>query len=262
MEYLALVGWSFCVIALVLLLRERAASTRLRAELASERLRAREAANAPAVLAHEIRTPLALIRGAGELLSEGMAGGLSEPQRQFLRTMTTNTQRVIALSESMLTDLKLRSPEPLATEPVDIREVVASTAREMRRITEVPIRVDAPGGVLTIPANAPMIRQLIWNLLNNSLRHSSSADAVVVSVVPDEDGGALISVEDSGTGIPEAEQDEIRAPFTSGSAPNPGTGIGMAVAGRIVEAHGGRLMIDSVEGRGTAVHVRLPGGRP
>lgn len=55
---------------------------------------------------------------------------------------------------------------------------------------------------------------------------------------------------------------EIRAPFTPGSAPNPGTGIGMTVAGRIVEAHGGRLMIDSVEGRGTAVHVRLPGGRP
>lgn len=232
----------------------------MRQELESLRLRALETANAPAVLAHEIRTPLALIRGAGELLSEGMAGELTDTQRQFLHTMMTNTQRVIALAESMLTDLKLHSSDPLATEPVDIREVVASTAREMRRISDTPIRVDAPGGVLIVPANAPMIRQLIWNLLNNSLRHASS-EAVIVSVTPAEGGGALISIEDSGTGIPEDEQETILAPFTSGSAPNPGTGIGMAVAGRIVEAHGGSLMIDSVEGRGTAVHIRLPGER-
>lgn len=143
---------------------------------------------------------------------------------------------------------------------MDIREVVTSTAREMRRISDTPIRVDAPGGVLIVPANAPIIRQLIWNLLNNSLRHTSS-EAVIVSVAPAEDGGALISIEDSGTGIPEDEQETILAPFTSGSAPNPGTGIGMAVASRIVEAHGGSLMIDSVEGRGTAVHIRLPGER-
>lgn len=73
-----------------------------------------------------------------------MAGELTDTQRQFLHTMMTNTQRVIALAESMLTDLKLHSSDPLATEPVDIREVVASTAREMRRISDTPIRVDAP----------------------------------------------------------------------------------------------------------------------
>lgn len=106
MEYLALIGWSFCVLLLIFFLHERTTSKRLRQELESQRLRALETANAPAVLAHEIRTPLALIRGAGELLSEGMAGELTDTQRQFLHTMMTNTQRVIALAESMLTDLK------------------------------------------------------------------------------------------------------------------------------------------------------------
>lgn len=116
MEYLALTGWSFCVLLLIFLLHERTTSKHLRQELESLRLRALETANAPAVLAHEIRTPLALIRGAGELLSEGMAGELTDTQRQFLHTMMTNTQRVIALAESMLTDLKTafirpRSPQ-------------------------------------------------------------------------------------------------------------------------------------------------------
>ncbi len=260
MEYLALIGWSFCVLLAILYVRERRRSARLEAEAAESRREALARTNRPAVLAHEIRTPLALVKGAGEILEEGMAGPLDEKQRQFLRTMTSNTQRVIDLAESLLTDLKLSSNEELATEIVDVREVVASTAREMRRIADVPIRVDAPGGVLEIRANAPMIRQLMWNLLNNSLRHASADGAVVVSVAADEDGGALIAVEDSGQGIPEDEQDTLFEPFTPGSAPNPGTGIGMMVAERIVAAHSGRIMVDSLEGRGTVVHVRLPKG--
>ena len=256
MEYLALIGWSFCVLLALLYVRERRRSARLEAEAAESRREALARTNRPAVLAHEIRTPLTLVKGAGEILEEGMAGPLDDKQRQFLRTMTSNTQRVIDLAESLLTDLKLSSNEEI----VDVREVVASTAREMRRIADVPIRVDAPGGVLEIRANAPMIRQLMWNLLNNSLRHASADGAVVVSVAADEDGGALIAVEDSGPGIPEDEQDALFEPFTSGSAPNPGTGIGMMVAERIVAAHAGRIMVDSLEGRGTVVHVRLPKG--
>lgn len=106
----------------------------------------------PAIIAHEIRTPLALIRGAGELLEEGLAGDLNEQQHHFVRTMTTNTQQVIDLTESIITDLKLSRGGTLSTELVDVRDIVASTAREMRRITDIPIHVNAVGGVLNIHA--------------------------------------------------------------------------------------------------------------
>ena len=74
MEYLALTGWSFCVLLLIFLLHERTTSKHLRQELESLRLRALETANAPALLAHEIRTPLALIRGAGNFYPRGWPG--------------------------------------------------------------------------------------------------------------------------------------------------------------------------------------------
>lgn len=260
MAQIALIGWFFCVLLTVAWIVERRRNTTLNAQVSHAKREARARQNPSAVIAHEIRTPLALIKGAGEILEEGLTGPLNDQQRHFLRTMTENTQQVIDLTESLLTDLKLSSNDELTTECVDIRELVATSAREMRRITTMPIHVDAPGGVLKIHANAPMIRQLVWNLLNNSLRHCAGGEAIVVSVAADEDQGALITIEDSGPGIPENEQDLIFEPFTPGSAPNPGTGIGMMVAQRIVEAHKGQIMIDSIAGRGTAIHVRLPKG--
>lgn len=260
MAWIALIGWSFSIVLAIAWIAERRKNARLALHAEDAAREARASAHPTGVIAHEIRTPLALIKGAGELLEEGLAGPLDERQRHFLKTMTENTQQVIDLAENLLTDLKLDSNDELATEVIDIRELVAASAREMRRITEVPIRVDAPGGILPIRANAPMIRQLVWNLLNNSLRHAADGGAVLVAVAADEDGGALVTIEDSGPGIPEAEQETIFEPFSPGSAPNPGTGIGMMVAERIVTAHRGRIMIDSLEGRGTVVHVRLPKG--
>ncbi|QWW19746.1 HAMP domain-containing histidine kinase [Schaalia sp. 19OD2882] len=256
----AIAGWSFAVVLALALwatwLRLRRSERARRA--AEEELRVHT--NRPAVIAHEIRTPLALIRGAGELLEEGLAGDLNDQQSHFVHTITQNTQQVIDLTESIITDLKLSTAGSLVTEVVDVRDIVATTAREMRRITATPIHVDATGGVLAIRANAPMLRQVVWNLMNNALRHAHPDTTVTVSVSGTEDGGAQITVEDRGSGIPEDEQQAIFAPFETGSTHQGGSGIGLMVSQRIVKAHGGRILVDSLPERGTVVHVVLPGG--
>ena len=221
-----------------------------------------EAARRPSVISHEIRTPIALISGAAELLEERMAGDLNPQQKQFVQTISENSAQVIAIAENFLTELRLDSNATLHPQRIDIRQLVAQTARELRRTSQVPLQVEATGGLLEIYADSQLVRQLLWNLINNAMRHGESDSAVTVRVLDGEGGGALISVTDSGTGMSDADIERIFEPFTTGTGRRAGTGIGMMVAKKIVEAHHGRIMVDSSEGAGTAIHVLLPQGTP
>ncbi|QRV03045.1 sensor histidine kinase [Arcanobacterium phocisimile] len=212
----------------------------------------------PAIISHEIRTPLTLINGAAELLAEGLAGPLTDQQRTFVTTITENTTQVINISENFLIDAKLKAALPLERQEVDIREVVAQTARQMRRISSVPIHVDAAGGLLPIDADPALIRQLVWNLVNNATRHAGNGATVTVRVNNAEGGGAQLIVSDDGEGISRDDQEHMFEAFRTGSSRRPGTGIGMMVAKRIVEAHDGRILVDSISTQGTAIHVILP----
>lgn len=223
----------------------------LRAEIESRQQR-------PTVISHEIRTPLALINGAAELLAEGLAGPLTDQQRTFVTTITENTTQVINIAENFLIDARLANHLPVARETVDIREIVAQTARQMRRITPVPIYVDAAGGTLPIMADPQLIRQLVWNLVNNATRHAGEDATVTVYVRNAEGGGALLIVSDNGAGISSEDQEHMFEAFRAGSNRRPGTGIGMMVAQQIVEAHGGEILVDSLATHGTTIHVVLP----
>nr|WP_182354399.1 HAMP domain-containing sensor histidine kinase [Flaviflexus huanghaiensis] len=245
--------------AVLVLLAQR---KRQRAEIAalSRELKARQ--KRPAIISHEIRTPLALVRGAAELLAEQTPGPLNERQVDFVETITENVQQVIDIAENFISQVRLEDDPSIQTyELVDVRGVVYDAAREMRRITSVPIRVDARGGLVPIYTEPQLIRQLVWNLVNNAIRHAGEGVAVIVRITPSEDGGALLSVGDTGAGMSEADLESLFTPFATGSSRRPGSGIGMLVTRKIVEAHGGTIMVDSEEGCGTAVLVSLPRGR-
>ena len=211
----------------------------------------------PAIISHEIRTPITLISGAAELLNEGLAGELNPRQLSFVQTISENSAQVINIAENFLADAKLKNNSPLQKQRVNLRQIVTETARELRRTTKVPIFVDTTGGILEINADAQLIRQLIWNLVNNCVRHAGENAQVNVRVSNHEDGGALIVISDNGDGITPAEYEQIYQPFVTGTSRKPGTGIGMMVAKQIVEAHGGKIMLDTVPGKGTAFYVLL-----
>jgi two-component system OmpR family sensor kinase len=249
-----LVGLSCAALAVTLLVLNRT-----RARLRACRDELTELRRHPAVVSHEIRTPLALVRGAAELLEEGTPGPLTPVQERFVGTISDNTQIVIDMAENMLTAAKFDSGtlRP-GSDLVDLRAVVSTCAREIRRILGTPIHVEASGGMLPVLADENLIRQLVWNLVNNAARHAGDSATVFVTVREDPAGGCTLVVSDNGQGMDAEERRRLFSPFATGHGSRPGTGLGMMVVKRIAETYGGRVLVETDQGIGTSVVVVLP----
>ena len=241
-----------CILLTVLLIRARRRARECEAKLA-------ELDRQPAVISHEIRTPLSLVRGAAELLAEETPGPLTPVQAMFVSTISDNTQLVIDMAEDMLTASRFESGNVQAhPELVDIRSVVSGCAREVRRILGTPIRVEVSGSLIPIVTDENQVRQMVWNLINNAARHAGPDSAITVAVRGGAVGGCTISVMDNGAGMSDADLDSLFTPFATGSTRRPGSGLGMMVVKRIAESLGGKVMVDTDVGRGTAIMVQLP----
>lgn len=213
------------------------------------------------VLAHEIRTPLSLIKGAAELLES--AGPLTEEQKQFTKTIQANAEHAITTAEDFLTLAKLDAGEGyLALENFDLRELTRDTAREMRSIHDFPILLTDSGEPLPITADPALIKHVLWNLINNAVRHAGADSQILVHTYPSANS-RCIEVRDLGSGINPSERDSLFVPFqqlgANGQTPaGQGAGLGLAIVDRIVTLHGGDVLVDSLWGRGTSIHVLLP----
>ncbi|MFT0848569.1 HAMP domain-containing sensor histidine kinase [Actinomycetaceae bacterium L2_0104] len=256
---MAWLGWALCALtaaALAVLAWRYRAVHRENTEL---KQRVVELDRRPAVVSHEIRTPLALVRGAAELLAEETPGPLTQTQAMFVTTIADNTQLVIDMAEDFLLAARFEAGSVVVNaEPVDIRTVVAATARQVRRIIGTSIRIDASGGVLPIVTDERLVRQMVWNLVNNAARHAGPDSAISIQVRESSEGGCTISVTDDGSGMTEEDVHRLFTPFATGSSRRPGSGLGMMIVHDIAAALGGRLMIDTDEGRGTSIMVQLP----
>lgn len=208
------------------------------------------------LLSHEIRTPLTLVKGAAELLAEESPGPLTSAQRYFVDTIVDNTSLVVGMAEDFLLEARLETGAPtLDLASADIRELVRETVLELRRIRSADLDLDSRGEPLVLDVDRPMIRQVLWNLLNNAVRHAGPGAAVTVQVESTSEG-ATIAVADDGEGISPDQREELFSPRSSGHPQ--GTGLGMGVIRRIVDAHGGRVVVDSLARRGTRILIVLP----
>ena len=191
----------------------------------------------PNVFSHEVRTPLALIQGAAELLAEQTPGPLNDRQREFVTTIITNTRRINDLAQDLLTEAKLDAELfELRVEPVDMRQLARKTVRDARRIQPTPVRLDSTGPPVMLLGDPNLLGQALWNLVSNACRHALPGTQVTVSVAKGE-GQAIVGVSDGGEG---------------------GTGLGMTITQKIISQHGGRLLVDTVPGRGTTIYFTLP----
>ncbi|MBC7291553.1 MAG: HAMP domain-containing histidine kinase, partial [Actinotalea sp.] len=211
----------------------------------AERLRdlAKERAQRTSVLSHEIRTPLALVKGAGELLAEETPGPLNDRQRQFLATITQNVQQVIDMAEDLLVEARMEATLfDVHLTTTDLRVLVRQTVRELRRLHSVPILLDSRGAPLMVPVDRNLMRQAIWNLVNNAARHAGEGVSITVRLVGGDET-VLLSVSDDGSGMTPQERAALFTPFATGSTRRPGAGLGMMITQRIVELHGGRMFV-------------------
>ena len=216
-----------------------------------------------ASVSHELRTPLTSITGFLELLAEE-EGQLSETGRSYLAVIRRSTRRLQRLVEDLLLVAQIEARRlELELAPVDLAEIAAAAVEAARPAADdkgltLELRAD---GDARMDGDATRLEQVLDNLISNAVKFTGAGGSVVVSVGGDG-GRAVLGVEDTGVGIPAAEQERLFSRFFRASTATrraiPGTGLGLVIVRAIVEQHGGTIELTSREGAGTRVTVALP----
>ena len=216
------------------------------------------------LVSHELRTPLTSIIGYTELLLDVEAEGLSERQREFLEVVRRNGERELRLVGDLLLLVMIEAGSfSIELDTVELGPLVkecVNAARPRAEAEQVELRVETED-VPELNGDGDRIAQVIDNLLSNALKFTEEGGEVVVRLRAGE-GNAVIEVQDSGIGIPKDEQERLfdRLFRASGATEMhiPGIGVGLTIVKALVEAHGGEVSVESVEGEGTTFRVALP----
>jgi signal transduction histidine kinase len=217
-----------------------------------------------ATVSHELRTPLTSIVGFLEMLLVGHAGPLNDEQQGFLEIVMRSAQRLMRQVDDLLFISHLDSAGlALQHEPVELVALVAEAVEQvvaLARQREIDLAVDAPKA-LEAECDRERVAQVLSNLLSNAVKFTPPGGAVTVRV-RSEPAAAVVEVEDSGIGIPEAESERLFQRFFRSSRATQqairGTGLGLAIAHAIVAAHGGTITAEPAAERGTIFRFTLP----
>ncbi|MBI3867141.1 MAG: hypothetical protein HY299_01305 [Verrucomicrobia bacterium] len=214
------------------------------------------------MVSHQFRTPLGSILSSTEILDYYSQQLTPEKRQKHFRTIHEAVQRMAGLVDEVLIFNRSESgkmefrPGPLDLEALCrklIEEVQSATSRRC------PIHLDIANGLTQAVGDESLLRHLLTNLLDNAVRYSPAGAAVRMSVTR-QGPHARLQVIDQGAGIPEADLKKLFTAFHRGSNTRgtPGTGLGMVIAKRCVDRHGGRIDVQSKVGEGTTVTVTLP----
>lgn len=221
-----------------------------------------------ATVSHELRTPMTSIKGYADLLLLGAAGEVTEQQQRFLGTIKTNADRLSVLVNELLDISRIdRGVVKLNFQPTDVEEVISSGLAHLRGRIEndkkdIHISSEIAPGLPLINGDFDKITQILNNLLDNAFNYTYPGGSVRVSAKADGDG-LVISVADTGVGIPPENQSRIFERFFRGEdnqlvMETSGTGLGLSIVKEYVKMHDGQIWLESAPGKGTTFFVRLP----
>ena len=216
-------------------------------------------------MSHELRTPLNAIIGFSEVLLQRMFGELNSKQDEYLQDVLSSGRHLLSLINDILDLSKVEAGRmELDLARFDLPQAMQDTlvlVRERAARHGIDLHLEVDGGVGEIVADERKIKQVMLNLLSNAVKFTSEGGRVDVRTVP-TDGGVEISVADTGIGIaPENQElifEEFRQVGGDYAHKREGTGLGLTLARRFVELHGGRIWVKSQPGQGSTFTFSIP----
>ncbi|KAF0108985.1 MAG: two-component system OmpR family phosphate regulon sensor histidine kinase PhoR [Anaerolineaceae bacterium] len=213
-------------------------------------------------ISHELRTPLASLKALTETLRDG---ALDDPQAapRFLGRIEIEVDALTQMAQELLELTRIESGQvPLELAAVDPARLLHSAAERMRMQAEragLELTVEAAAGLSTVRGDTARLEQVLVNLIHNAVKFTGPGGAVILSA---ENDGEFVrfAVKDTGAGIPEDDLERVFERFykSDRARSGGGTGLGLSIARHIVEAHGGKIWVESVEGRGSAFFFTIP----
>jgi signal transduction histidine kinase len=215
-------------------------------------------------VSHELRTPLSYLKGYSQALDEGMLK-TEEDQKKYIKVIRQEADRLTCLVEDLFDLAQMDEGQlRLSKEPVELDEIIRKmiqTIGPRAQVKSIQLYHISDKPLPLIEGDYGRISQVLFNLLDNAIRHTPSGGKIVVTVQADQNH-VKIDVEDTGSGIPTKELPYIWERFyrvdKSRARESGGTGLGLAIVKQIIEGHRGSVHIKSEENVGTTVTVRLP----
>jgi two-component system, NtrC family, sensor histidine kinase HydH len=232
-------------------------------QLATQLLRAEKLATVgilAAGIAHEVGTPLSVVRGRAEYLREKL--GADNPHVKGLSIIVEQIDHVTRSIAQLLDFSRLKAPAVRATSVAAVARAVVELLRFEADRRRVALHVEVAPDVPLLAADPDQLQQVLVNLVMNACDACIGGGRVTVSATAPKEGDVRVEVSDNGCGIPEENRHQVFDPFFTTKKRGQGTGLGLAVAAQIVRNHRARIELVSESGRGTRVTLMWPRAEP
>jgi len=214
---------------------------------------------------HQLRTPLTSVKGYISMVLEGDAGKISDMQKHLLNEAFTSSERMVHLIHDFLNVSRLQTGKfMLEQHPFDLGRLVKEEVDSLRRTAEsrsMKLKFVNKIGELTLNIDENKIRQVVMNFIDNALYYSYENTTITIELEQNEDNVEL-RVIDTGIGVPKSEQAQLFSKFYRASNARKqrpdGTGVGLFLAKKVITSHGGDVLFESVEGKGSTFGFTLP----
>jgi two-component system, sensor histidine kinase and response regulator len=220
-------------------------------------------------MSHELRTPMNAIIGFAQLMHDGKVGPIADNHREYLGDILGSSRHLLQLINDVLDLSKIEAgkmefnPEPVNLTKIigEVRQVLQSLSASKRLAVEVEVSPEVEQLVID-PAK---LKQVLYNYLSNAIKFTPEEGRIAVRAIEEDADHFRLEIEDTGIGIPSEEAGKLFVEFQQLEAgttkKHQGTGLGLALTRKIVEAQGGRVGVQSAQGRGSVFYAVLP-GRP
>ncbi len=217
-----------------------------------------------AMVSHDLRSPLAAIHGALELVERGLYGEISEKGKKRLSTAQAECDRLLSLVSELLDIEKMEAGMmEMKLVPTDLAELAVQSSNSVKTLAEAnAVKIEVFGDHAIVSVDKERIMQVFINLLSNAIKYSPQGATITVNIAMKQDS-AHIKIEDQGKGIPRHMLESVFDRFQQAHGGGAGTsGLGLAICKAIVEAHGGKIGVVSEVGSGSIFWLHLPTSNP